>query len=308
MGYNLKSFKEKFKKQGIFYTPPEMVKLLLKYVDIEFNNVYDPTCGDGELLAHFDDVVPKYGQELNPPQMEVAQERLINFTGFTGDTLLEPAFLDMKFDLIMGNPPFSVKWKSEHNDDRFREFTTVPTDSRADYAFNMHILHMLSDTGKAIVMNAPGVLFRGNREGTIRKEIVDKNWIERVVRVPGNTFIDTKIETCIVIYNKAKTNTDIIFEDLEIKEEIVVKLEEVEKEDYCLSVSRYISRPSTKKTYSESHMVDMTEQRRRMSVENLRKSLEFDYAVLELQGGNQRAWIDSIQDLIDEYREKDLKL
>ncbi|MGL5963110.1 MAG: N-6 DNA methylase, partial [Fusobacteriaceae bacterium] len=298
---------EEFKAKGIFYTPPEMVKLLLKYVDIEFNNVYDPTCGDGELLAHFDDEVPKYGQELNSPQMEVAQERLINFTGITGDTLVEPAFLDMKFDLIMGNPPFSVKWNPIHKeDDRFKEFSTVPTGARADYAFNLHILHMLSDKGKAIVMNAPGVLFRGNREGAIRKELIERNWIERVVRVPKDTFVDTKIETCIIIYNKSKSNTDIIFEDLELKEEKVVTLSEIVENDYNLGISRYIQPPSTEKQYSDNDMIEMNIQVRNMSVENLRCSLNFDYQLLELQPGNQVVWLDQLQELIDEYKNKPL--
>ena len=106
MSYNIKSIKQEFKKKGIFYTPPELAELMMSYVSRSPKNVYDPTCGDGGLLAVFDDNVPKYGQEINSEQLDVANERLVNFIGYCGDTLKDPHFKNVKFDCIVANPPF----------------------------------------------------------------------------------------------------------------------------------------------------------------------------------------------------------
>ena len=95
--YNIKSIKEEFKAKGIFYTTNELALLIKSFVDIDINEVYDPTCGDGSLLSVFDDNVKKYGQEINDHQLKVAENRLTNFIGYCGDTLKEPAFIDKKF-------------------------------------------------------------------------------------------------------------------------------------------------------------------------------------------------------------------
>jgi len=109
--YNLKNIKQDFKDKGIFYTQPELALFMKNLIDIEIRDVYDPTCGAGNLLAVFDDDLPKYGQELNDHQLEYAQNNLKNFTGYCGDTLKDPAFMDKRFSCIMGNPPFSIKWE-----------------------------------------------------------------------------------------------------------------------------------------------------------------------------------------------------
>ena len=88
--FNLKSIKEEFKAKGIFYTTNELALLIKSFVDIEVDEVYDPTCGDGSLLSVFDDNVKKYGQEINDHQLKIAEERLINFKGYCGDTLKKP--------------------------------------------------------------------------------------------------------------------------------------------------------------------------------------------------------------------------
>lgn len=207
--YNIKSIKEEFKAKGIFYTTNELALLIKSFIDIETNEVYDPTCGDGSLLSVFEDNVKKYGQEINDHQIEVAKNRLINFVGYCGDTLKDPAFNDKKFKCIVANPPFSISW--EHpvlngifTDDRFRLIPALPPKSKADYAFILHILHYLANDGIAVVLNFPGILYRGNSEGKIRKWIVEQNYIDKVIRIPGKTFIDTTIETALIVLERIK--------------------------------------------------------------------------------------------------------
>lgn len=79
--FNLKSIKKEFKAKGIFYTTNELALFIKSFIDIEVDEVYDPTCGDGSLLSVFDDHVKKYGQEINDHQLEVANQRLKNFSG-----------------------------------------------------------------------------------------------------------------------------------------------------------------------------------------------------------------------------------
>ena len=113
-GYNLKSIKKEFKAKGIFYTTNEVALLMKSFIDIEVNEVYDPTCGDGSLLSVFDDDVKKYGQEINNHQLEEAKNRLNNFCGYCGDTLKDPAFNYKKFECIVANPPFSIAWETAY--------------------------------------------------------------------------------------------------------------------------------------------------------------------------------------------------
>jgi type I restriction-modification system DNA methylase subunit len=135
MSYNIKSIKEEFKAKGIFYTQPELAEYMKSLVNVPITDVYDPTCGDGSLLACFPDDLPKFGQELNDHQLKVASERLKNFTGFCGDTLENPAFLDKKFSCIVANPPFSIKWNPPvglFKDARFDSVPTLPPQSKAE--------------------------------------------------------------------------------------------------------------------------------------------------------------------------------
>lgn len=239
MEKNLQNIKQEFKNKGIFYTPEILALKLKEYIDIPITEVYDPTCGQGNLLKVFDENIPKYGQELDGLELEKANQSLKNFTGVAGDTLTNPAFINKKFNCIVANYPFSIKWQPTL-DKRFIEAPTIPTEGKADYAFILHILHYLSDTGIASVLNFPGILYRGNREAKIRKYIVNKNWIDKIILIPANTFVDTKIATVLIIFKKNKTTTDITFIDEELKKEQVVTLEEIKKNDYNLSVNQYV--------------------------------------------------------------------
>lgn len=240
MEKNIKNIKQQFKEQGVFYTPPELALTLKEYVPFKPKKVYDPTCGCGNLLKVFDDDVLKFGQELDETQVEIAKQEIPNFMGYAGDTLQDDKFKDEKFDCIVGNPPFSIKWEQNPDDIRFKQCNTLAPKGKADYAFLLHIIHHLSDDGVAVVLNFPGIAYRGNAEGKIRQWFIENNYIERVVNIPGDTFVDTKISTLLLVLRKNKTTTNVIFEDREDGRTVEVSQEDIAKEKYNLSVSTYL--------------------------------------------------------------------
>ena len=235
---SIKNIRQEFKENGIFYTPPELAEKLKSYVDIEPETVYDPTCGAGNLLKVFHENVKKYGQELDGEQLELID--LPGFHGYAGDTLMDDGFPEMIFDCIVANPPFSVKWEPERlaDDVRFRDCPVLPPPSKADWAFMLHILYHLSESGIAVVLEFPGILYRGQREGKVRRWFVENNYIDRVVNIPGNTFEDTSIATCILVLKKNRETTDIIFEDGERSES--VSYQTIAENDFSLSPSIYL--------------------------------------------------------------------
>ena len=304
MEHNLKSIKQEFKSKGIFYTPPELAKLIKSYVDRDVVEVYDPTCGDGGLLSVFPDNAKKYGQELDGEQLRVAEDRLVNFHGVCGDTLTNPAFLGKKFECIVANPPFSVKWTPPaengiFTDARFREAPTIPSKGRADYAFLLHIIHYLANDGIAVTLNFPGVLYRGNREGQIREWMIKKNYIQQVISIPPKTFVDTPIATAIIIFKKNKATTDIIFTDQENDITRTVKREEVASNDYNLSVSSYCQVEEEKEEIDPN---ELEESARKNMIDKLRRDIEFSKMVCEFENVDFKSYIKDIQDLINEYK------
>lgn len=242
MSYSVKSIREKFKSQGIFYTPKELCLYLKSFLPENADEVYDPTCGRGNLLSVFDDNVKKFGQDLNEEELIVARETLVNFTGEIGDTLKNPAFMDKKFKNIIANPPFSVKWDQMPDDIRFNIAPALAPASKADWAFMLHILHMLDKDGVAVVMNYPGVLYRENAEGKIRKWFIENNYIDKIVHIPGGKFEDTKTATCLIVLKKNKKDKNILFINSETGKEKIVSLQDIEEENYRLSIERYIPR------------------------------------------------------------------
>lgn len=301
--YNLKSIKEEFKAKGIFYTTNELALLIKSFVDIEVDEVYDPTCGDGSLLSVFDDNVKKYGQEINDHQLKIAEERLINFNGYCGDTLKNPYFIDKKFKCIVGNPPFSIAWEQPilngfFTDERFKDIPALPPKSKADYAFILHILHYLAEDGIAVVLNFPGVLYRGNSEGQIRKWIVEKNYIEKVVRIPGKQFVDTTIETCLIIFKKNKKTTDIEFIDSEKNKRYTASFEEVKKNDFILSVSAFVVDEKEEIKYNP---IELQENSRKGMIKKIKADIEFDKMICELEGYNFKEYLEEIKTLVQSY-------
>lgn len=301
--YSIKGFKEKFKQQGIFYTPEELALFLKGFIDIPYKTAYDPTCGRGSLLSVLEDDIEKYGQELNETELEVAKNTLKNFTGVAGDTLKKPAFLEKKFDVILANPPFSIKWEPVEDDPRFTAAPIIPTASRADYAFLLHILYMLSEEGVAIVLNFPGILYRGQREGKIRKWFIDNNYIEKVVRIPKDTFIDTSIETCLLVIRKNKKSNQIEFIDFETNASYTASYEEVKENNYTLSISNYIIYEEVKEIVDP---VDLELEIRRAFINNLKNTLFLSKMAYEFEKNeklNINSFIEEIKGTANRYRD-----
>ena len=299
---SLKNIRQEFKDNGVFYTPPELAEKLKSYVDFEPETVYDPTCGTGNLLRVFHENVKKYGQELDAEQLGLID--IPNFKGYAGDTLLNDGFSGMKFDCIVANPPFSVKWNPDElaSDERFSCSPVLPPPSKADWAFMLHILHHLADDGIAVVLEFPGILYRGQKEGKVRKWFVQNNYIDRVVHVPGNTFEDTSISTCIVVLKKNRDTTDIVFEDKEKTE--TVSLERIEENDYSLSVSLYIEEEIEKEEIDPSVLEN---EARRSFLIRLKKELDFDKMVCEMEGISMKPFINSIRAILREYDTRRIK-
>jgi type I restriction system adenine methylase HsdM len=300
MGYNIKTIKKEFKAKGIFYTTNELALLIKSFIDIDTDEVYDPTCGDGSLLSVFDDNIKKYGQEINDHQLKVAENRLTNFVGYCGDTLKDPAFNDKKFKCIVANPPFSIAWEPPisngfFTDDRFKNVPALPPKSKADYAFILHILHYLANDGIAVVLNFPGILYRGNSEGQVRKWIIEQNYIDKIIRIPGKTFVDTTIETALVVFRKNKTTTDIEFIDTEKNKSYTSTFEEIQKNDFVLSVNAFIQDEVAKIDFNP---VELQQNARTGMLKRLKADIELDRMICEMEGYNFNEYLNDIETLI----------
>lgn len=298
--YNLKSIKKEFKAKGIFYTTNEIALLMKSFIDIEVNEVYDPTCGNGSLLSVFDDDVKKYGQEINNHQLEEAKNRLNNFCGYCGDTLKDPAFNDKKFKCIVANPPFSIAWEPPVSngffiDDRFKNVPALPPKSKADYAFILHIIHYLASDGIAVVLNFPGILYRGNKEGEIRRWLIENNFIDKIIRIPSKTFVDTSIETALIIFKKNKTTTDVTFIDYEKDKNYTATFEEIKRNGFVLSINSFIKEEVIKEKFAPTELQINS---RESMIKKIKADIEFDKMVCELEGYDFNEYLDSLQNVI----------
>lgn len=244
MAYNMKAIKKEFAGKGIFYTEPELAKYVRSFLPEDVKEIYDPTCGNGGLLSVFGNEVEKFGQEINAEQLADAEKNLANFHGFCGDTLKNPAWMDRKFKYIIANPPFGIKWEPIV-DVRFERIPCMPPKGCADFAFLLHILYMLDKDGIAVCMDSCGILFRNNAEGELRRWFLENNLIEKVVYIPENQFVDTKIKTCLWVLNKAKKNTDIVFIDKKTKTEKTVSFDTIKANNFNLSQNFYFKATKT---------------------------------------------------------------
>ena len=240
--FSAKAYRNNLKEKGVFHTDSKLAEIIKSYGKERPKNVYDPTCGVGTLLSVFDDDIPKYGQELTEDYLDVARKTLKNFTGEVGDTLKSPAFMDKRFDLIVANYPFSIKWEPDKEDVRFKDWVDVPPPSKADYAFIMHMMYLLADDGICVSLNFPGILYRKAREGRIRKELVERGYVKEVIQVPSGYFEDTNIETVILVLSKEEFKGSIKFVNLAEDLERDVPVDEIAENDYILSVSTYVQK------------------------------------------------------------------
>ncbi len=215
---------ESGKSKGQFYTPAEVSRVLAKVVgvDKETNRsatIYDCACGSGSLLirAVSEAKIPlsAYGQEKEGVTAGLAVMNTVLHNQPTtviraGNTFSDPQFFEdgdtdelKKFDYIVANPPFSLKnWRDGLKEyGRFSGYAEVPK-KKGDYAWLLHILKSLKNTGKAAVILPHGVLFRGGTEGSIRKKLIDKGYIKGIIGLPANLFYGTGIAACIIVIDK----------------------------------------------------------------------------------------------------------
>ena len=224
------------KSGGEFFTPQEVGTLLAKIVienKTSINKVYDPCCGSGGLLLSFAKILGKenvregfFGQEINLTTYNLARINMflhdINYNNFSiarEDTLIHPYhWNDEPFDAIVSNPPYSIKWVGKSNpilvnDERFAPAGVLAPESKADLAFTMHMLSWLSPKGTAAIVEFPGILYRSGNEQKIRQYMVDNNFVDAVIQLPGDLFFGTSIATCILVLKKNKQDNNILFVD-----------------------------------------------------------------------------------------------
>lgn len=304
--YLMKNFAtESGKSKGQFYTPAEVSRVMAKVIGLnnakngKKTTIYDPTCGSGSLLLRAMCETPEgatvYGQEKDNATVGLAKMNMILHNEIyadirQGDTINDPQFkvddnVLKTFDYIVANPPFSTKsWlKSAKSEDEYQRWGEgikigVPPEKNGDYAFLLHIVRSLKQTGCAACILPHGVLFRGNAEAQIRKYLAfDKKYIKGIIGLPANLFYGTGIPACIIVIDKseAAVRKGIFMIDAKngyikdgsknrLREQDIrrivdvwnaqrdvphyarfVSMDEIERNDFNLNIPRYVSTPDT---------------------------------------------------------------
>lgn len=209
------------KKGGEFYTPNEVVKLMVNILEPGREAmVYDPTVGSGGMLIEAKNYVEArygdasrlsfYGQENNGATWSLCKMNMLFHDIYDakilqGDTIGEPQHVDQgelkRFDIVIANPPFSNNYSDiKKFRDRFHFWT--PQKKKADFMFVQHMISVLKDNGRMAVVMPHGVLFRGGEERNMRKWLVDRGLLEAVVGLPQGLFYGTGIPASILVINK----------------------------------------------------------------------------------------------------------
>ena len=287
---------ESGKSMGQFYTPAEVSRVMAKVIGIDkaksqTQTIYDPTCGSGSLLLKAADEASRgvtiYGQENDNATSALAKMNMILHNNPTAEikqnnTLSTPEFKNpdktlKTFDFAVANPPFSTKAWSNGLDplndlyDRFKGYG-VPPAKNGDYAFLLHLIRSLKSTGKGAIILPHGVLFRGNAEADIRKNIIRRGFIKGIIGLPANLFYGTGIPACIIVIDKEGAEgrkgifmidaskgfikdgnknrlreqdvhkaVDVFTKQLEVpKYSRMIPVAEIEANDYNLNIPRYI--------------------------------------------------------------------
>lgn len=295
--YLMKHFAtESGKSKGQFYTPAEVSRIMAKVIGIEkaksqSQTIYDPTCGSGSLLLKAADEAQRgvtiYGQEKDVATVALAKMNMILHGNEIaeiqqGDTISSPEFKNpdgtlKTFDFAVANPPFSTKsWSSglDPQNDEFDRFTGygIPPAKNGDYAFLLHFIKSLKSKGKGAIILPHGVLFRGNAEAEIRKNIIRKGYLKGIIGLPANLFYGTGIPAAILVIDKENAEArkgifmidaskgfikdgnknrlreqdvhkivEVFNKQLEIpKFSRMVSVEEIESNEYNLNIPRYI--------------------------------------------------------------------
>jgi len=252
------------KKGGEFYTPAEVVRLLVQLTKPEAGNtVYDPTAGSGGFLIQAHQYVEEQGQDANDLAlygqdsngtvwsiciMNLILHNISRFTVQNGDTLEDPLILEngqpRKFDRVLANPPFSQNYSRATMSftSRFREFCPE-TGKKADLMFVQHMIASLKPDGHMATIMPHGVLFRGGKEKLIRELLIEDDSIEAIISLPPGLFYGTGIPACVLVVNKSKPDAlrnKVLFinadrEYAEGKNQNKLRPEDIEKIDHVFS-------------------------------------------------------------------------
>ena len=295
------------------YTPHCLCNLVNKLIPQQSEAIYDECCGIGGLTIsvqkeHRDSIFyleevsdnsvmlllfnlsirginayVKHGDVLTNQFKKVY--KLTNNGEYSDIEIVEDADNEFKTDVVISNPPYSLKFDNVDNykyDARFSNYG-IPPKSKADYAFVLHGLSHLKENGSAFFILPHGVLFRGSKEGDIRKLLIGDNLLDAVIGLPSNLFLNTQIPVCVLIFKKTRNDKDILFIDASkefvkegkqnylsddqiekiksaysLRKDIdkfshVASLEEIKKNDYNLNIPRYVD------TSEEKEPVDLAQ-------------------------------------------------
>lgn len=232
---------------------------------IKDGNLIDPACGSGSLLLKAAKILGKanvrqgfYGQEINLTTYNLCRINMflhdIDFDKFDiahEDTLLSPQHWDDEpFEVIVSNPPYSIKWEGDDNpvlinDPRFSPAGVLAPKSKADLAFIMHSLAWLATNGTAAIVCFPGIMYRGGAEKKIRQYLIDNNFIDCVIQLPSNLFYGTSIATCIMVLKRSKSDNTTLFIDASKEFVKVTNNNKLTEENIAHIVDEYVSRRGT---------------------------------------------------------------
>ena len=323
------------KSGGEFYTPQEVSELLTRLAIVgktEINKIYDPACGSGSLLLKAAKILGKehvrqgfFGQEINITTYNLCRINMflhdIDYDKFDiacEDTLISPQHWDDEpFEVIVSNPPYSIKWAGDDNpllinDPRFSPAGVLAPKSKADLAFIMHSLSWLATNGTAAIVCFPGIMYRGGSEQKIRKYLVDNNYIDCIIQLPSNLFFGTPIATCIMVLKRNKKDSNILFIDAsnefikvtnnnKLTDENIHRVvdafvkrgniehftylasyDEVKEQNYNLSVSTYVEQKDTREKID---IIKLNEDIKKFVTREQVLRDEIDKIVAEIEGG-----------------------
>lgn len=235
------------KSGGEYFTPQDVSELLARIAingKKKVNKIYDMCCGSGSLLLRVakvlsendgnkkykypNDVVENgyFGQEINITTYNLCRINMFlhdvpyeKFNIKCEDTLINPMHrYEEPFDVIVSNPPYSIKWVGDDNptliqDNRFSPVGVLAPKSKADLAFILHAVSSLSEDGVAAIVCFPGIMYRGGAEQKIRQYLIERNYVDAIIQLPPNLFFGTSIATSIMVLKKSRKDTNVLFID-----------------------------------------------------------------------------------------------
>lgn len=315
------------KKAGEFYTPNEVVRLLVNILEPKQDaEIYDPTVGSGGMLIECKNYVESrygssrnlslYGQEKSGTVWGLSKMNML-FHGVydsnivNGDTLMNPLHIDngelKTFDIVIANPPFSQNYTKDGMKFKERFNFWMPTKGKADFMFVQHMVSSLNNDGRMAVVMPHGVLFRGGDERKFREHLINRGYLEAVIAMPSALFYGTTIGAAVLIVNKKdahlRENVLFINADREYKEEKnqnKLRPEDIEKIAYTYRnkqvIPKYSELVSKADLAAEEYNLNI-----RRFVDNAPPAEPHDVHA-HLQGGVPESEVNALQSVFDSYQ------